>query len=752
MFFLHELDRYRHTLAKEFDAEELAAMTIHALRDLRNRSIAGAIIVPLSYLLGGFVTDYASDHWILFSTLGTLLFVALTFRILTINAFSNKELREKRYWQPIYFWANLFMGLIFGCFVGSAVLFYHDSLSLTLIIILLAGIGGGSMASYCIWRLLSYTYLLVILLPPIAAGFYIGDRVTIPIAIAFSFFLIFNLFQAKYWNANYWQSVINIFMVEKNSLELRKVNTQLADEVTGHKNTARNIAVSHQKLQDIYNSAHDAILIFNLEGQLIDVNETMLQLFEADRQETLKFNIASSSHSTANPHVDLIKIWKKTLQGKNQEFEWQAKKQKTKELFCVQVNMRRTQWGEDTVVIATVRDINARKLSEEREKQTRKSLAKTEGYLLSILENANLPIFCKDSAFNYILVNKAFVQLTGLPEQELISKSDFVIFPKSFAEEFRAEDEAVTEKGVPMEFQTKLLFSDGEHIFTTAKFPLRDKEHNVYGIGGICTDITQQIREMNAAQAANQAKSEFLANISHELRTPMHGILGYARLGQKRSDMVSKAKLNEYFSVITESGSRLMEMLNNLLDFSRLEAGKMRYTMSKNDLLPRIHQVIYELTPLAAEKQLSFQVKSANEMIPTFCDQEKIAQVIRNLISNAIKFSFAETLIVVSCKETYDKNGSPLQQISISNVGVGIPADEQASIFEKFIQSSATKNGAGGTGLGLAICKQIITDHNSRIWAENSQEGTTVIHFLLPVGEERLFPQRKIIEVSSEIS
>lgn len=188
MFFLHELDRYRHTLAKEFDAEELAAMTIHALRDLRNRSIAGAIIVPLSYLLGGFVTDYASDHWILFSTLGTLLFVALTFRILTINAFSNKELREKRYWQPIYFWANLFMGLIFGCFVGSAVLFYHDSLSLTLIIILLAGIGGGSMASYCIWRLLSYTYLLVILLPPIAAGFYIGDRVTIPIAIAFSFF------------------------------------------------------------------------------------------------------------------------------------------------------------------------------------------------------------------------------------------------------------------------------------------------------------------------------------------------------------------------------------------------------------------------------------------------------------------------------------------------------------------------------------------------------------------------------------
>ena len=752
MFFLHELDRYRQTLAKDFNTRERAAITTHAIRDLRNRSIAGAVIVPLSYLLGGFFTDYASDHWLHFSILGALLFVALSFRIAAIKAFSRNNSKSNQDWQPIYFLANLFMGLIFGYFVSSAVLFYHDSLSLALIIILLAGIGGGSVASYCIWRLLSYWYLLTILLPAVAVAFYVGTGVTVPIAVAFSFFLVFNLIQARYWNDNYWKSIINIFLVEKNSLELKKVNSQLANEIVDHKKTAKNIAISRQKLQDIYNSAHDAILIFNLDGEVIDVNETMLKLFETSRQQALNFSIAGKSHSTMNPQPDLSAVWQETLQDREQEFEWLAKKQRTKEPFYVQVNMRKTQWGEDTVVIATVRDINARKLSEERERQARRSLAETEGFLLSILENSNLPIFCKDSSFHYILVNKAFERLTGLNGQRITSKSDFSIFPNSLAEDFREEDEKVIAKGIPMKFLTKVSFPDGEHIFTTAKFPLRGKEDQVYGIGGICTDITPQVQQMNAAQEASQAKSEFLANISHELRTPMHAILGYARLGQKRTAMLSTLKVKEYFSLITESGSRLMDLLNNLLDFSRLEVGKMRYTMNQNDLLPHIHQLVYELNPLAAEKRLTVQVKSDDDKIPAFCDQEKIVQVLRNLLSNAIKSSFTNTVITISCTAVIDKNNFPLQQISVSNIGVGIPEDERASIFDKFVQSSTTKSGAGGTGLGLAICKQILGDHNSKIWAEDTQDGETIFRFLLPVQEGYLVAENKLKAASSELT
>ncbi|MBU0960670.1 MAG: ATP-binding protein, partial [Proteobacteria bacterium] len=127
--------------------------------------------------------------------------------------------------------------------------------------------------------------------------------------------------------------------------------------------------------------------------------------------------------------------------------------------------------------------------------------------------------------------------------------------------------------------------------------------------------------------------------------------------------------------------------------------------------------------------------------------------VLRNLMSNAIKFSFEGKEITIRCKEIRDRNGFSQQKISVINIGIGIPEDELASIFEKFIQSSATKSGAGGTGLGLAICSQILDDHNSKIWAENSQEGETSFHFLLPVSEEQLLTtKRKLEEFSAEIT
>jgi signal transduction histidine kinase len=211
----------------------------------------------------------------------------------------------------------------------------------------------------------------------------------------------------------------------------------------------------------------------------------------------------------------------------------------------------------------------------------------------------------------------------------------------------------------------------------------------------------------------------------------MHGILGYANLGVKRSDTLPRKKLEEYYSVIQESGTRLMKLLNNLLDFSRLEVGKMHYSMNKIDLLPRIHQVTTELSPLADEKGLVFNVQCASNQAPVYCDQEKISQVLRNLLFNAIKFSQTGSSIEILCEEIGNESGTQVQRISVSNSGIPIPEGELKNIFEKFIQSSTTTTGAGGTGLGLAISKQILRDHNSTIWAENGPNDTIIFRFLL---------------------
>ncbi len=605
MLLQYEINRFKDDLTKDFTDKEITALLNQAIIDLKNRNIAGGIIVPFAYLIGGLTTEYASEQTFLFSFFGLILLAALILRIMAIIAISKQEHLISEGWMSIFFWSNLFMGLAWGSFVGTAVLLYHSSLSITLIIILLAGIGAGSMASYSIWKTLSYAYLLIILLPAIAAQFYIGNNVTIPIGLAILIFLIFNLMQAKHWNDSYWRSLINTFLINKNAVELETLNRQLTKEIADHKLTAKHIAVSRKKLEDIYNSAHDAIFILELSGQAIDTNETLLEMFNVNRDRALKFNITQSLKSKSNAGVALESIWHKTLKGEDQEFEWLVKRADNDKPFTVQVNLRKCLWGEDSVVIATIRD------------------------------------------------------------------------------------------------------------------------------------ITPQVLAMQATIAANHAKSEFLANMSHELRTPMHGILGYARLGIKRSDSIPRAKLNEYFHLIRQSGTRLMDLLNNVLDFSKLEVGKMRYNMGMNDLIARIHQVTTEMSPIAAEKGLSFELDFDKHIrAMAYCDPRKITQVLRNILLNAIKFSSKNTRIHIFCDEI-DKTGSnPRQRISISNFGIKIPDDELESIFKKFIQSSVTDTGAGGTGLGLAISKQILSDHNGRIWAENNTDGSTIFRFTLPANDQ----------------
>jgi hypothetical protein len=225
MFFEYELEHHRQTLTKEFTDEEFSAIINQAIIDLKNRNIAGVVIVPLCYLVGGFATDYASEQSHLYFFLAVVLCIATLFRVMAIMAFSKNTLTKNHIWIPVFFWSNIFTGIVWGCFTATAVLFYHNSLSITLIVILLAGIGSGSMASYCIWKLLSYAYLLIILLPSIAVEFYIGNSVTVPIGIAISFFLIFNLLQAKLWNKQFWLSLINTFMIKKNGSSLFHVGS-----------------------------------------------------------------------------------------------------------------------------------------------------------------------------------------------------------------------------------------------------------------------------------------------------------------------------------------------------------------------------------------------------------------------------------------------------------------------------------------------------------------------------------------------
>ncbi len=244
------------------------------------------------------------------------------------------------------------------------------------------------------------------------------------------------------------------------------------------------------------------------------------------------------------------------------------------------------------------------------------------------------------------------------------------------------------------------------------------------------------LKAKEQAESANRDKSNFLATISHELRTPMHGILSFAHFGIQNIEKQDTAKNLKYFTHINNSGERLLSLINDLLDLSKLEAGKMEFDFKKSDLKDILNNCIDEQNALMNNLQLTCSVKVNCPTIIT-CDPVRISQVIINLLSNAIKFSADQGAIkvVIDADTLTLINGETVDAIKLAvfNNGPQIPEQELQSIFNKFYQSANTIEVTKGTGLGLSICNEIIHKHHGKIWAENVRDDTVIFNFVIPV-------------------
>lgn len=407
--------------------------------------------------------------------------------------------------------------------------------------------------------------------------------------------------------------------------------------------------------------------------------------------------------------------------------------------------------GNATQIGAIAKDVTKR-IQAERELKESKAIYD------SLVENLPIKVFRKNRDGEIVFGNKQYCKELGFPLEELIGKTDFDLFDKNLAEKYTADDRWVLQTGLPFHSVEEHPGRDNQIAYVEVlKAPVTNSQGRRVGIQGMFWDVSgkkaaedalRQAKEI--AEAASQAKSDFLANVSHEIRTPMNGILGMAEL---LLDSYLDKDQREFVQMIQYSGQSLMTLINDILDFSKIEAGKLELASTSFDIREQLGETLRTLAIRAHAKKLEL-VFDVDDEVPTRIvgDSLRLRQVMINLVGNAIKFTEqGEVVVGVKCVKINQQNASI--HFSVRDTGIGIPKEKLESIFSEFEQVDTSRTRKyGGTGLGLAIGSRLVQMMDGRIEVESEIGVGTVFNFELDFPIDTSYDLRPVVNDFQDVS
>ncbi len=483
---------------------------------------------------------------------------------------------------------------------------------------------------------------------------------------------------------------------------------------------ARNSKLLDSRFGDLVESLPDAIVIVDVSARIVMLNVHAERLFGYPRRELIGHTVEvlvperDRAGQLANRNLSLAQAGEPAVPSGTQLHGLR----KDGSEFPMEITSCPLQTEEGPMVMNAVRDLTDRRKADQK--------------FRDLLESAPDAMVIVDSLGSIVLVNSQAERLFGYRRDELFGKRIEILVParsRAMHVGFRTryfEYPRPRAMGAGLDLYGRR--KDGsEFPVEVSLSPLHTEEGQL--VSSAIRDVTERRKVEQGLQAANRTKSEFLANMSHELRTPLNGIIGFSEFLHDERPGAINAKQKEYLNDILMSGRHLLQLINDILDLSKVEAGRMEFFPERFDAAKVVEEACIAISPLATQGGIQVEYPSAGRPAPVDLDRQKLKQVLLNLLSNAVKFTPTGGRVAI----VHAVSADGFLEVSVEDSGIGIEPEHLGQLFVEFQQiDSGTSRRYGGTGLGLALVKRIVELQGGAIGVQSQPGRGSVFTVRLP--------------------